>query len=122
MNKEEYRSRLLRLLETAPTPERKDAVLTKLEAEIDGEEQPEEKEKLLDLTLRAQEAYAAKLWQEWDIKNKLLSDERAVELVIEHARKKGLDYYSAYRDLLSPAPTEPRPPGYTNTVRPEEDA
>jgi hypothetical protein len=122
MNKEEYRSGLLRLLEAAPTPERKDAVLTKLEAEIGGEEQPEEKEKLLDLTLRVQEAYAVKRWQEWDIKNRLLSDEQAVALVTEYARKKGLDYYSAYRDLLSPAPTEPRLPGYTNTVRPEEDA
>lgn len=113
---------MLRLLETATTPEQKDAVLTKLEAEIEGEEQPEEKEKLLDLTLRAQEAYAAKLWQEWDLKNKLLSGEQAVELVTEHARKKGLSYDRAYRDLLSPAPTEPRPPGRTGTVRSEEDA
>jgi hypothetical protein len=118
LSEAEYREGLLKLLGTAPTPNRKEAVLVKLAEEISSEKDADTRVELEQRVARSREAYARAAWAEFDNKTRLLSDEGAVELIRDHARRKGLDHFAAYKDLLSPAPDEPRPVPYTNDVMP----
>jgi hypothetical protein len=120
LSKQEFREGLLRLLETAPSPDRKHAVILKLEQEISTEEDPDTQVELEQQVALSREAYARAAWQEFDNKQRMLDDEDAVALIGDHAQKTGLNLFDAYKDLLSPAPDEPRPVTYSDQVVPSQ--